>query len=117
MHEMSLVESILESLLQMKKENQWKKINKVTLRIGKMRQVIPEIMEFAYNTSVSGTDLEGSRLSIDQVEMEFFCKSCLKKWGEEDMAFVCPFCDSTHVEMLHGMELDIDTLEVEEKDG
>jgi hydrogenase nickel incorporation protein HypA/HybF len=114
MHEMSLVESVIESILDLKEKNDWKKINRITLKIGKMRQVIPDIMEFAYTAASKSTELEGSDMVIMQVEMEFFCKSCNRRWGEEDMAFICPYCGSSEVEMIHGMELEIDSMEVED---
>lgn len=114
MHEMSLVEAVLESLEEMQKNNNWKRINKVTLNIGKMRQVIPEVMEFAYKTATNGTILEGSQLEIRSLEMKFVCSSCFREWGEDEMSFVCPFCSSTEVRMVQGMELEINTLEVEE---
>lgn len=114
MHEMSLVEAILESLEEMQKQNQWNHISKITLNIGKMRQVIPEVMEFAYKTATQGTPLEGSTLEINSVDMEFRCSACSREWGEDEMSFVCPFCGSTEVNMVHGMELEINTLEVEE---
>lgn len=116
MHEMSLVEAILESLEEMQKKNNWKRITRVTLNIGKMRQVIPEVMEFAYKTAISGTTLDGSELEIRSLDMRFVCSSCSMEWGEDEMSFVCPFCSSTEVSMIQGMELEINTLEVEEND-
>lgn len=117
MHEMSLVESIMESILEMKEENNWDKIRKIVLRIGDMRQVIPEIMVFAFNTASKSTPLEGAELVIENVKLRFRCRSCRKEWGEENMAFLCPFCGSMDVELLHGMELEIESLEVETKNG
>lgn len=117
MHEMSLVESIMDAILEMKEENNWERISKVVLRIGDMRQVIPEVMSFAFNTASQSTPLEGAELVIREVKLHFQCQKCGKEWGEENMAFLCPFCGSMEVDLLHGMELEIESLEVEDKDG
>ena len=117
MHEMSLVESVIESLLELKGQHGWKRIEKVTLHVGAMRQVIPDVMMFAYEVATEGTPLEGSRMEIKQIPMAFQCKGCLKEWGEDQMDFICPFCGSYEVNVLSGMELDIESVEVEEDHG
>lgn len=117
MHEMSLVESIMDAILEMKEQNNWGRIQKIVLKIGDMRQVIPEIMVFAFKTASESTPLEGAELIIKAVKLHFSCKDCQKEWGEENMAFLCPFCGSYEVELLHGMELEIERLEVDETNG
>jgi len=117
MHEMSLVESIMDAIFEMKEKNNWDKVKKVVIRVGEMRQVIPEIMVFAFNTASKSTPLDGAELVIEDVKLHFRCKKCMKEWGEENMAFLCPFCGSIEVELLNGMELEIESLEVETKNG
>ncbi|MDD2205749.1 MAG: hydrogenase maturation nickel metallochaperone HypA [Aminobacterium sp.] len=117
MHEMSLVESVIESLLQLKEQYGWERVEKVTLHVGAMRQVIPDVMIFAYQIATEHTPLEGSKMEIIEVPMHFRCKKCLKEWGEDQMDFVCPFCGGFDVDVLSGMELDIESVEVQECHG
>lgn len=118
MHEMSLIESLMDSLLSMIEEHpEWKKITRINLRVGAMRQVVPEAMEFCFNTAIKGTPLEGARLELTSVPVQCHCKSCGHRWPGADRIFICVSCGSSDVELTAGMELEIDTLEVEEIDA
>lgn len=112
MHEFSLVESIVESLLSMQRAEGWERIAKIHLRVGVLRQVFPDIMTFAFETVTRGTSLEGARLVVEEVPLSFRCLACGATWGDEGGA--CPSCGSAGRETLAGMELIIQSLEVEE---
>ena len=113
MHEVSLAESIVTALLQMQEEQRWKSVVEVRLRIGVLRQVFPDILSFAFNTVTRGTALEGARLVVEDVPLSFRCRDCGNEWQEENA--LCPACGSIHRETIAGMELDIESVEVEEQ--
>lgn len=118
MHELSMVESLIEELLKLQEEHRWERINTVRLRIGAMRQVIPEIMQFAFDMTIEGTPLEGARLVLEEVPLRKQCRACGRVWTEGDKAlFLCEYCGSADVELKEGMELEIESLEVEETDA
>ena len=112
MHEVSLAESIVSALLDMKEEQGWMSIVEVRLRIGALRQVFPEILSFAFDAITPGTALEGARLVVEDVPLSFRCEECGTVWDED--AALCPACGSMHRETVAGMELDIESVEVEE---
>jgi hydrogenase nickel incorporation protein HypA/HybF len=118
MHELSMVESLLEELLKLRDEHGWDRIDAVHLKVGAMRQVIPEIMHFAFDISIKGTALEGAQLFLEEVSLKKKCSACGNIWTEKDAAlFLCQNCGSADVELLEGMELEIESLEVEETDA
>lgn len=112
MHEVSLIESIVTALERMMEEEKWRKITEVRLRVGVLRQVNPEILSFAFETVTKGTPLEGARLVVTDIPLEYRCRECGREWGEENG--LCPGCGSAARESLAGMELEIESLEVEE---
>lgn len=116
MHEFSLVQAVLDTLQRYSAQAGWGRIKKVTLRIGDMRQVIPETMRFAFRTAVKGTPLDGAELEIVPVPIVIRCPRCGREWGEEHMGFICPFCGCDDAQMTQGRELDIDSVEVEDDD-
>jgi hydrogenase nickel incorporation protein HypA/HybF len=118
MHELSLVEAILDSLLPMCSEyGIGGKVRSVRLRIGRMRQVIPDVMRFAYEVATENTTLSGSTLEITVIPLRFSCPACGAEWeGQEAIAFVCPKCGGRDVTTHSGMELEIESMEVEQHD-
>lgn len=112
MHEMSLIEAVFESLLPLCAENRWQKVEKITLRIGTLRQVIPEALVFCFETAATGTPLEGAILDIREVPIRQKCRECGLEWGGEIPLGRCTGCGSIEVDTISGVELDIESLEV-----
>ncbi|MGI6252666.1 MAG: hydrogenase maturation nickel metallochaperone HypA [Aminivibrio sp.] len=112
MHEVSLAESVVNALIEMKEEHRWKSVVEVRLQIGVLRQVFPEIMAFAFETVARGTPLEGARLVMEDVPIAYRCNECGTQWHDDSP--LCPECGSMHKETVAGMELDIKSVEVEE---
>lgn len=117
MHEMSLVEAVRDTLLELKAQEQWGDVERVVLNIGAMRQVIPDVMTFCFDVSVEGTPLEGAALEIVPVPLTWRCRECGEEWSGEAVDTICPKCGSTDSELQQGMELDIAYVEVEDSDG
>ena len=112
MHELSLADAIVSALLKMREDEAWGKVKKVRLRIGALRQVFPEMLEFAFDTVVGDTPLFGTVLEIEEIPLEWRCLDCGNRWLED--SGVCPSCGSIKRETLAGMELEIHSVEVEE---
>ena len=114
MHEFSLVNAIIDSIEEFAQKNGCKKICSVKLKIGAMRQVVPDIMKFAFEAASEGTVLEGASLEIEEIPISIYCPDCGKSWGEENVGLRCPYCGGSNADMKTGMELDIDSIEVED---
>ena len=114
MHEFSLISAVIDTLERYSTEQGWGTIKKVTLRIGAMRQVIPETMQFAFKTACQGTVLANAELEIVPVPIVIKCPNCKREWGEEHMGMICPFCGYDDAQMKQGMELDIESVEVDD---
>lgn len=120
MHEMSLVEALLDSVLPLCEENGWKRVERIVLRIGALRQVIPQALVFCFETASEGTPLAGAALEILDSPIRQRCGNCGLEWGGEVPLGRCTACGSIEVETISGVELDIESLEVvmdEDKEG
>lgn len=114
MHEFSLVSAVIDTLSDLSACNGWGRVLSVSLRVGAMRQVVPEIMSFAFAAATEGTPFDGTKLVVERVPILIQCPACGKSWGEDQMGMVCPYCGSPDAQMVTGMELDIDSVEVED---
>ena len=90
-----------------------RKINRVLLKAGTLRRIDPELITFIFASLSRGTPAEGAILSVMFVPAAFRCKSCGRTWTAEDSEFFCPYCSSSDLDILRGLEFAVDFLEVE----
>lgn len=113
MHEMSIVEALMEQIMKMAEEGNWKAVTKVRLKVGVMRQIVPDILEFCFEIASKGTITEGAVLDIEEVPLSIRCDECGYEWDDREFLGLCPKCGSIYVNVLNGMELELTNLEVE----
>ena len=111
MHEYSIVDNIFRIVISTAEKEGLKKITKINLCIGKMRQVVPEIMQFAFNAIAIETVASGAVLEITQVPVEITCNNCKAKSIVDDNIYICPSCGSSQLEIIRGKELFIESIE------
>jgi len=112
MHELSLVMSVVNTITNLCEQNKWKRVLRVTVKVGHLRQIEPEIFAFAFSSAIIGTALEGAEISIIEMPIIFKCHSCNKSSDTEDFKFVCPNCGSLDVDLMSGMEFVIESIEI-----
>lgn len=112
MHEVSVIEEIIEVVNDQIREYPGKKVQSITLKIGKFRNYVPDIMRFSWESMTKDTDLDGASLRIIEIPVELKCRDCKHVYQPEEYDFICPKCDSTHVDMNTGDELLLDSLEL-----
>jgi len=113
MHEMSLVEALMDTLLDMQRRQGWSRVSRVTLKVGRLRQVVPEAMVFCFEVASKGTSVEGASLEIEEAPLVSRCTRCGEEWSDSESLGLCPFCGSVDVEVVQGMELLLESVEVE----
>jgi hydrogenase nickel incorporation protein HypA/HybF len=90
------------------------KINKVILRIGKLRQVFPDFLRFAFENISKDTIADGAELIIEEIPITMRCKSCNQEFTVEHHTYVCPVCGAVKLELLTGKEVLIASVEGED---
>lgn len=107
MHEISLIESIIEIIIAEMPKHNVTKIESITLRIGEMRQLIPETLHFGFDVLSKDTPLEGAKLIVEKIPTKGRCKICDQEFVIEDWFRNCPRCDAANIKIISGKELDI----------
>jgi hydrogenase nickel incorporation protein HypA/HybF len=54
-----------------------------------------------------------ARLEIEEVQLKMRCRKCAAEIEKEDFVLVCPSCGATDLEILEGMELLLDKIDLE----
>ena len=113
MHELSLAENINNTIKELCERSALGRVRRVVLEVGRMRQVDPELLAFAFDVVSRGTVTEGAEVSILELPIVFMCHSCNREAGSDLPIFVCANCGGRNVELRSGMELNIESMEVE----
>ncbi len=113
MFEFTLTNSLNDALQRLCRLTGWKKVTRVMIRVGGVRKINPEVMSFIFAAASKDTPAEGALLSVMILPVTVKCLSCGKISVSEDSEFACPLCGSKNVQILSGLELNIEALEVE----
>jgi hydrogenase nickel incorporation protein HypA/HybF len=91
-----------------------RRVTVVSLRVGRLRQVVPETLEFYFEFVARDTVCEGARLEMEVVDAVLRCNPCGHEWAIEIPAFRCPACSGSDVGVAAGDEFEVESIEVEE---
>ena len=83
------------------------KVTSAKLRIGALRQIVPELLKTAFQILSEGTIAEGALLEIVAVPAQVTCQNCGRRAEVEDWIFLCPTCGSGNTAIESGRELDL----------
>lgn len=118
MHELSIVESVVESVTETLRGYPGARVNEVRLRVGALAAVVEDSLQFCYGIATEGTPLAGSRLVVKAVPVTVYCRDCDSVAELESLqSFRCPTCGAASEEVRHGRELEIEAIEIEEGSG
>lgn len=116
MHEMSIVQNLVEIIRDEMASHHAKTLRSVRLQVGEMSAIVPDALSFCFEVITAGTEMEGARLLIETVPLEGACPSCGARFRIKDFVFLCPECGSAGVETISGRELSIVEIEVDEEE-
>jgi hydrogenase nickel incorporation protein HypA/HybF len=110
-HELSLSSAIVNTVA---KHAGGRRVTVVSLRVGRLRQVIPDTLEFYFEFVSRGSVCQGARLEQEIIAARLRCRPCAREWAIEIPAFRCPDCGGSDVEIAAGDEFEVESIEVEE---
>jgi hydrogenase nickel incorporation protein HypA/HybF len=111
---MSVAGAVLETV---ERHAAGRPVTVVRLRVGHLRQVVPESLRFYWEIVARETLCEGARLELEDVAVVLACPECDRRWAPELPAFRCSRCGSTDVEVRAGDELLVEYIEVEQQEA
>jgi hydrogenase nickel incorporation protein HypA/HybF len=106
MHELSIAQSILAVA---DRHAAGRRIARVEVKVGHLRQVVPSALEFAFELLAPGVEL-----AIVEVPTTVRCGTCGAESRLDGFPLICP-CGSAAVEIVAGEELTVESLDVDEE--
>jgi hydrogenase nickel incorporation protein HypA/HybF len=110
MHELSIADAVVTIA---SRHAAGRKVTRVDLRVGHLRQVVPDSLTFAFELVSAGTELEGAELVIEEVPATVRCGACAAETTLVEFPAHCSACGGFDVEVTGGDELLVDSLELE----
>jgi hydrogenase nickel incorporation protein HypA/HybF len=111
MHELSIASAVVATA---ERHAGGRRVTRVSVRAGRMRQVVPDALRFSFDICARDTVCEGARLELAEIAVRLRCTQCDCAWEPEIPAFRCPMCASARVTVEAGEELEVDFIDVEE---
>lgn len=129
MHELALSRAIVDTAL---RHSGGLPITTVHVRLGSLRQAVPESLRFCFSIAARDTGCADARLELEPVAALLRCPSCGREWdpappplaSHEALSgsaippipfFACPGCGSGGV-AVSGEELEVAWIEVDERE-
>jgi len=113
MHEYSIVQSLLDQCEENAKANDSTKVTKVTVKIGVMSGVEPDLLKVAFDTFKEGTMCEDCEYIQKIQPIVISCYKCKKESTLEKNEYCCPHCQSVKLDVIDGEDLMLMQLELE----
>lgn len=114
MHESAIAQSIIDVALRHLEEGGWRRVTRITVRVGHLSSVVPESLDFAFQAMIRGTPLEGSVLDIEETPGEGRCRACGAVFPVDSFFCICEKCGSGEVEVQGGDVLTIESIDMEQ---
>jgi hydrogenase nickel incorporation protein HypA/HybF len=115
MHELSIAMSIVEMAEEESDQRGGARVNAVHLKLGRLAGVVKDALLSSYELACEGTGLQGSRLVIEEIPIVVYCPKCESPREIESVQwFACPECQGAVSEVIHGRELQVFALEIQE---
>ena len=113
MHELSLMEGVLEILLESQKAHGFQRVTRVVLEVGELSGALPEALEFCFSAEMEGSPAEGAELELNLVEGSAWCGDCLQDFPLQSRIDLCPKCGAPPSRITGGNDLQVRAIEVE----
>lgn len=114
MHELSIIQGVFNIIEEVAEENHLTRITHVKLQLGKLQQIVPDMLTYAFETVAQGTKAEGATLEIAEVPIMMKCNQCNDEFNVEEHVYICPTCSGTNLTMQQGMEIILESVEGEQ---
>ncbi len=115
MHELSIMQNILDIAVEFAEKNNANKIIKINLEIGELSGFVPEWMQDYFGFVSEGTIADKAQICIEWTPAIIKCRSCgnESRLAKDNQSFSCPSCEGTDIEIISGREYYIKSIEVE----
>lgn len=117
MHEMGIAMEIIDiAKASVPADMHGARIERINLQVGKLSAVVVDSLRFCFDLAVKETPLDGTELVVEELDVVVRCKQCQAQWTVTEPVFTCRECQSGDIDIITGRELEIKSIEIEDKE-
>ncbi len=109
MHELAIAEALVGIA---EEHAAGRRVASVHVKVGHLRQVVPQALEFGFELTAMGTVVEGAELTLEEVPARGECRACGAHTHLRQFPLGCERCASLDIEIVSGEELLVESLVV-----
>ncbi len=111
MHELTVIENIMNISFQAAKENELSYIERINLTVGKLQHLNEMILQNAFSAAKIDSPAAKAELIISWSPVQLKCQDCKHEYLPENNNFYCPACNSSNTKIVRGNELYVESIE------
>jgi hydrogenase nickel incorporation protein HypA/HybF len=112
MHELAICRSVLQQVLAAAAPVDMRAIGRITLRIGPLSGVEPDLLRAAFPLVAAGTPCEGAIIAIEGMCVLVRCKTCGATSVVRPNRLLCGDCGEWRVALVSGDEMMLASIEL-----
>lgn len=112
MHEISLLESVLDTLKLQAQQQNFQQVKEVTLEIGALSCVEAQALRFGFDVVMKGSLAEHAELHIIAIKGQGYCSACQATVELETLHDPCLKCGRFGIDVIAGDSMKIKQLVV-----
>ena len=117
MHEFSIAQSICDIVNEEAGRHRCRRVVNVACRIGALRQVVPDLLETAFEMTAKGTVCEDATLGIETEPITVVCGACGRRAQVKELVLSCPVCHSLTIRFEGGGDIFVTSITAEQEDA
>lgn len=104
MHELKLVGDIVKVLEKEVVSPEVGEVKTIHLEVGKLRYVVPEIIESCFEHVPKSDKLKNAKIKIEEIPVKIKCSKCENERIVDNGDYFCESCESGETEVISGKE-------------
>jgi hydrogenase nickel incorporation protein HypA/HybF len=114
MHELSVCLSLLREVERIARENNAGRVTRISVTVGPLSGVEPDLLQNAYPLAVAGTVAEDAEFTIDVSEIVVKCTRCGAESPAKVNRLLCGECGDYRTSLVSGDEMVLQSLELDD---
>ena len=113
MHEMSIVQSIIDVVENEANKSGARSVTEVELEIGRLSGIEYSSLEFALKVLAPSSIIEGAKIVLSKPPGIAVCNDCGKEFETNNPINECPDCSSYACSIIRGKELRVSSIVID----